>query len=347
MIAHNKPFFDHNDIDAAVKVLKSGMLAQNGEVKDLENRLSKAIGQKYCLAISSGTTALSLALKALDVKQQDEVIIPSYTCSALYYAIKFNHATPIFADIETDTCNLSPDSVKQHLSSNTKAIIFPHMFGQPGYIEAVKAFGVPVIEDIAQAVGAKIKDQPVGCFGDIAITSFYATKMLGAGEGGAILTNNSKVFDSLADIRDYDEKPDLTLRYNAKMTDLTAAIALSQLDKLDFFIKKRSNIANKIINEINHPIEIPSDPLTFMPNFYRLIIAVKNPDAFIAYGSAQGVQFRRPVYKPLHHFHSNKQLPVTNKKWEEQVSIPLYPKLTDSEVKTIISVINNFSAYVK
>lgn len=342
MIAHNKPNLSHQEVDAAVEVIKSCWLTQGKQVKKLEEHLARFLNRKFCVAVSSGTMALSLALKALKIKSGDEVIIPSYTCSALYHAVKFNNATPVYADIEEETCNLSPDSVKQNMTPKSKAIIFPHMFGQPGHIEEVKKLGLPVVEDIAQAVGAKINNKPAGYFGDISVISFYATKMLGAGEGGAVLTDAGNTDNYIRDIRAYDETDTLKLRYNAKMTDITAAIALEQLKKLPAFIEQRRAIFQLYEYQLNKSIELPVASQQFFPNYYRLIIDRREADHFLHFGVENNVQFRKPVYQPLHLYQKQESLPVTEKKWQQQVSVPIYPKLTPAEIDTILQIIDNY-----
>jgi len=343
MIPHNKPTLGIEEINTTSNIIKSGMIAQGEKVKELELQLANFIGKKYCSAVSSGTMALSLALQSIGVKENDEVIIPSYTCSALYHAVKFNHAIPIYADIEDETCNLSPESVKSKFTNKTKVIIFPHMFGQPGYIREIQKFGIPIIEDIAQSVGAKIDDNQTGFFGDISVMSFYATKMLGAGEGGAILTNSSKIHSNIQNLRTYDELEDLTPRYNAKMTDITAGIALVQLGKISGFLSKRKTIIDKISTNIRQKINIPVEKKSFSPNFYRFILSVDNVANFITSGLESGVQFRKPVFKPLHLYTREEILPATEKMWKEQVSVPLYPKLTDLEIEKIIEVCSNLN----
>ncbi|MBN2280598.1 MAG: DegT/DnrJ/EryC1/StrS family aminotransferase [Candidatus Marinimicrobia bacterium] len=340
MIVHNKTTYSHEEVDAAVAIIQSGMVAAGEKVTELEDRLTGILQKKYASALSSGTMALSLALKALGVRSGHEVIIPSYTCSALYHAVKFNNAHPVFADIDEETCNLSPDSVEKKLTSRTRAIIFPHMFGQPGYIQKIKQLGVPVIEDIAQSAGAKIEEHYTGYFGDIAVLSFYATKMLGAGEGGAVLTDSETLHNQIRDMRNYDEREDLQTRYNAKMTNITAAIALAQLNKLEEFISRRRLIYQKLSENIPQKINIPAINSSFFPNYYRLIIEVRNVDQFLNFGIKHGVQFRKPVFKPLHLYKNPKPLRITEDKWRKQISVPLYPKLTDNEIEKIIEICN-------
>jgi perosamine synthetase len=342
LIPHNKPNFDQREMDAVCRLLEKGYVAQGEQVAQLEKQLSNFFNRKYSAAVSSGTMALALALKSLKIQENDEVIIPSYTCSALYHAVKFCNGEPIYADIEPETCNLSPDSVKQNLTAKTKAIIFPHMFGQPGYIIEVKKLGVPVIEDIAQAIGAKIRQKLAGSFGDITVLSFYATKMLGAGEGGVIMTDNSPINNYVKDVREYDEADNLVPRFNAKMTDITAAIALEQLAKLDHFIQKRKQIHNLFRKALKKELILPIENETFTPNYFRQIMTVEDVEDFIQYGKKERIQFRRPVHKPLHLYENKKKLPITEKMWKTHISLPIFTLLQGAEITRIINSLKNY-----
>ncbi|MDD5766288.1 MAG: aminotransferase class I/II-fold pyridoxal phosphate-dependent enzyme, partial [Candidatus Marinimicrobia bacterium] len=210
MIPHYKPSFDESEVAAAVSVIRSGQLAQGEMVAALEHQFAKSINRHHAVAVSSGTTALSLSLLSLNIGKDDEVIIPSYTCSALWHAVRAVSATPIYCEIEPVTFNLDPMEIRKKISPKTKAVIFPHMFGQPGRINELTEIGIPVIEDIAQSVGARINDRPVGSFGDITISSFYATKPIGAGEGGIVLTDDTKLAERIRSLREYDEQETLT-----------------------------------------------------------------------------------------------------------------------------------------
>ncbi len=344
MIYHNKPTFSEKEMHAVEKVIFSGQIAQGSEVKKLELLLSNFINKKYCAAVSSGTMAISLSLLALKINHKHEVIIPSYTCSSIYHAVKFTGALPVFADIEKSSCNMDPLDIKSKITPKTRAIIFPHMFGQPGKIIEVIKLGIPVIEDIAQSIGAEINHQPTGFFGDIAVTSFYATKMIGAGEGGAVLSNSNKIITKIKDLRSNDECSDLFLRYNAKMTDITASIAIEQLSKIQSLINKRKTIYNLYHNTFQRNIDIPEINSDIHPNYYRCIISNHESDIIklINFAKKQGIQLRRPVYKPLHLYSKTKGYSNTENAWKRHISIPIYPSLKTSEIDTIIKFIRNY-----
>ncbi len=337
IIPHFRPDFDEHEAKAARDVILSQHIAQGEMVAQLESRLCGLIGRQYGCAVSSGTSALTLGLLALNTGPGDEVIIPSYTCSALWHAIKAVGASPIFADIESRTFNLDPQKVKEKISPRVKAVIFPHMFGQPGYIEDVVALGIPVIEDIAQAVGAKIGGKPAGALGRITVMSFYATKMLGAGEGGAILTDSAEIAEKIKNLRQYDELDDLQLRFNAKMTDITAAIALEQVKKLDAIIQRRKTIFTGYANVLNDHLQIPVSDGTLQSNYYRCVGKHPryNAEQIIDRAQQAGIRFRKPVFKPLHLYGQNCRLTETESAWERQFSIPLYPALQAKESRSL------------
>lgn len=345
MIPHNRPAFGQEEIDAVSAVIRSGYIAQGEKVRFLEQILTEKIDRRYACAVSSGTAALILALKALQVGSGAEVIIPSYTCAALWHAVTAVGATAILADIETETFNLEPQSVKSKITPRTKAIIFPHMFGQPGYIKDIIAYGIPVIEDIAQAYGATLDQLPAGHFGIISVISFYATKVIGAGEGGAVLTDSAQLFETLHDQREYDEKDDLSLRQNAKMTDLCAAIAIEQIGKFSSFFTRRAELIQhyKKISGIEFQLPFTNSPLK--SNNYRCIAIhpQKSAAECIQAAETMGARFRHPVYRPLHIYTQSERLPLTEKAWAKQFSIPLFPAMTDAEGDRVVKILERIS----
>ena len=343
MIPHFRPGFEPSAAEALIDTFQSGYIVQGPRVRQLEQQLEELIGRHYAVAVSSGTTALTLALRVAGVNPLDEVIIPAYTCAALWQAVCALGAIPVFADIENETFNADPCAIKALICPRTRAIIFPHMFGQPGFIQEIMDSGIPVIEDIAQAIGARIDGLPAGRFGSLTITSFYATKMIGAGEGGAILTDDPVWAEKLRDLRDYDEKDDLHLRFNAKMTDLTAAIASAQLSHLPAMITARQQILSRfdVLHEI---IRIPTKTTSsFDSNLYRCIISIpgSTSEAIISQARAAGIICRKPVFRPLHHYHPHPPLAQTESAWQTQVSVPFYPRLQDHEIQLLVTFFNS------
>lgn len=334
MIPHYRPSTDDREVQALRSVLASKQLAQGTRVAELERQLAQITGKKFCVAVSSGTTALILALRVLNVTRENEVIIPSYTCAALWHAVRALGATPVFADIETAYYNLDPGAVEAKVTSRTAAIIFPHMFGQPGRIQELRRLKLPIIEDIAQAVGATISGQPVGSFGDLTVISLYATKVIGAGEGGAVLADSKQLIAKIRDLKEYDEKENLLPRINAKLSDLTAAVALIQLEKLPRFYRRREQIMASYREILGNNIRIPhcgNDKR--QSNYYRCIAELPElslKDIFTIAERYQ-VKIRRPVFKPLHSYFPNEKLVNTETAWQRQFSIPIFPDMNESE----------------
>jgi len=339
IVPHYRPSFNSREQAAVQAVINSGHIAQGKRVLELEKTLAEFVGKKFGIAVSSGTSALILALKALKVAPGDEVIIPSYTCTALWHAVKAVDGIPVFSDIETKYWNLDPDNVRRKITPKTKAIIFPHMFGQPGKIREVIDLGIPVIEDIAQSVGAQIDGRFVGIFGAISIGSFYATKVIGAGEGGMVFSNEKTIKNYIRDIREYDEKETLIPRINAKMNDITATIALMQFQKLPEFAAKREKILSLYQSALKDRMLVPNYDPGYRSNFYRCIISHpgKNADELIQLGRQYGITLRKPVYKPIHTYFDGYNLKNTESAWKKQVSIPIFPDMTDIETDTVIN----------
>ena len=269
-----------------------------------------------------------------------EVILPSYVCTALLNAVHYVNATPVLVDIESDTYNISAGQVEKAISRKTGAIVVPHMFGLPADMDAILSLGVPVIEDCAQSAGARFKGRYTGSLGRISIFSLYATKMLCAGEGGLILSDDSDLMARVKDLRDYDEKKAYTLRYNYKLTDIQAALARNQLKKLPSFIEKRLKIAGIYNAGLKETVSrIPSVPEGREHIYYRYVISVDDPAGFMDKMQEEGIVCRRPVFKPLHKYLDLSGYEGTEEAWSKTVSIPIYPSLTEKEAHRIVNAI--------
>jgi perosamine synthetase len=340
MITHSKVVLDEEDIASATQVLQSGQLAQGKHISLLEDKIASFIGVKHAVAVSSGTAALHLSLLALGIGNGSEVIIPSYVCTALLNAVHYVGAHPVLVDIDSNTYNIEVESIKKAVTGKTKAIIVPHMFGLPADIDVIVSLGIPVIEDCAHSIGARFKGHYSGSFGIISVFSFYATKMLGAGEGGMVLSNYLDIVETIRDLREYDERDTYKTRYNYKMTDIQAALCNSLLKKLPSFIDRRKEIT-EIYNADFAGVGIKT-PIVSRERehvYYRYVVPLKNPLRFMGEMRNRGIECRRPVFKPLHIY---LQLPGylnTNEAWENAVSIPIYPSLKTEEAHIIVDAV--------
>ena len=344
MITHSKIVLDEEDIDGVTDVLSSGLLVQGKAASSLEEELASFIGVRHAVAVSSGTAALHLALICLGIGHGSEVIIPSYVCTALLNAVHYVRATPVLVDIDPYTYNISAGQIEKAISKKTGAIVVPHMFGLPADIDEILSLGVPVIEDCAQSAGARFRGQYTGSLGRISIFSLYATKMLCAGEGGLILSDDPDLIARARDLRDYDEKETYTIRYNYKLTDIQAALGKSQLKKLPSFIEKRRKIAGLYNDGLEHVVSrIPSVPEGSEHIYYRYVITVDDPTRFMGKMQEKGIVCRRPIFKPLHRYLNLPGYAVTDQVWSNGVSIPIYPSLTEIDADRIMDAIKTIS----
>lgn len=337
MIPHSKPTILQSDIEAVTKVLQSGMIAQGEKVAEFESRFASFVGKKFAVACSSGTTAIHLALLGLEVSATDEVIMPSYVCSSPYLACAHVGAKPRLADIDPLDFNISTDSVKKLKSSRSKAVIVPHMFGTPAEVDELSEHGIPIVEDCAQAIGAEYRNKRVGSLGDVSVFSFYATKMITTGEGGMLLTDDLDIFDRAQELRDYDKKPLVPSKYNYKMTDIQAALGISQLAHLETFVRQRREIASLYREGLAKcEIELPMSFAHKKSVFYRYVIKVGDLKKHRESLLRKGITCERPVFLPLHRNVSGCECPHTDEAYTHALSIPIYPSLSKEEANYVI-----------
>lgn len=343
MIPHSRPTLNNEDFQAVLETLKSGHISQGIKVEEFEDKLSRFIGLKGGVATSSGTAALHLALLALNVGEVDEVIMPSYVCSALLNAVSYTRAIPKIVDINEDDFNMSIGAAAANVNSRTKAIIVPHMFGLSADIEGLLALGVPIIEDCAQSLGSCYRNKLTGSFGVLSIYSLYATKMMTTGEGGMVLANFDDYIEKLKDLRDYGGERSHKIRHNYKMTDFQAALGISQLSKLPDFIKRRKEVASYYNSKLSEcDIKRPYVPEGREHIYYRYIIRTKkNPNELRAKLMEKGIACGYGVLQPLHRLLGldAKNFPYTEAVHDSVISIPIYPELRDVEVETIVGAL--------
>ncbi len=337
---HSRPTVDEADVRAVAAVLRSGQLAQGEVTRRFEQAVARVLGVRDGVATSSGTAALHLALLALGVGRGDEVILPSYTCAALLHAVRYVGATPKLVDLEPDGYNLCPAEVRRRVTRRTRAVVVPHMFGVPANLEALSGLGVPVVEDVAQALGATVRGRPVGSFGTVAVCSFYATKVITTGEGGMLLSDSEVVLRRAREMRDYDGRPDHRTRFNYKMTDFQAALGLSQLAKLGEFLERRRWLAGRYtaaLEALGVPAQPPPPGRT--PIYYRYVVRVPDAAGVAARMRELGVECKPPVFRPLHRYLGLGGFPRTEEAHRTALSVPLYPSLSEVEVQRVLAAL--------
>jgi len=300
------PKFSEDEINAVIEVLKSGRLTMLvGEVtRKFEDEFAKVHGVKHAIAVSNGTVALHVALRALGIGPGDEVITSPFTFVASASSILHQNAIPIFADIDRETFNIDPASIEERITDKTKAIIAVHLCGHPAEMDEImkiaREHNLAVIEDCAQAIGAKYKGKIVGSIGDINAFSFYLSKNITTGEGGMVLTDDDELAEKAKLIRHHGE-PEwykyILLGYNYRMTELQAAIGLAQLKKLEKLNERRREIAKIYFDELEDlsalqlPIEKPY--VNHVWHIYNVLIDLdkvrKNRDEIVKAIKAENV----------------------------------------------------------
>lgn len=354
MISIAQPLISDQEIEEVIKVLKSGFIAQGPRVAEFENKFADYVGTDYAVASSSGTTALHLALLSVGLGKDDEVITTPFSFAATANSILYTGAQPVFVDINPKTYNLDPNKIEDAVTDKTKAILPVHLYGQPADMDSINKIAnendLYVIEDAAQAHGAMYKGKLTGSLGDAACFSFYPTKNMTTGEGGMITTNNDELAETIRVLRSHGETERYThtvLGYNFRMTDISAAIGLVQLKRLDEFNDSRIRNAGyltshiKKINGVTPPFV--QDQIKHV--FHQYTIRVDNgkrdklKDYLNEKGVGTGIHYPKAIYEQkLYQDLGIKGDCIQGEKAASEVlSIPVHPglKLADLEKITI------------
>ncbi len=344
-IPHSRPLLGAEEAAAAADVLRSGQLSQGPRVAALEAATAVAVdaapstehAATHAVAVSSGTAALYVALKALGVAGGDEVLIPAFACASLHQAVVHARATPRFIDCDPHSLNPDADDARRKLSSRTTACIVPHLFGLPADIAAFSALDVPVVEDCAQTLGVSVGDRRVGSFGVLTVCSFYATKLVAGGEGGMVLSRDRRLTDAARSLRDCEQSDAAEAAFNFKMSDLHAAIAQVQLRRLDDILRRRRLLAGAYREALEDAgVDLPVEPTAGGHAWFRFVVGLRATDigSLIDRCDRRGLSCRRPVGRLAPGVDLD-ALPGCRSAWEESCSLPLYPALSDIEARQV------------
>ena len=352
----SKPQLGYREKLRVQKVLSSGNLAQGSQVDLFEREFSRFVPERRCVAVNSGTSGLHLALKALGIGHGDEVIVPAFTFAATANVVMLVGASPIFVDIDPQTFNMNVADIENSITSRTKAIMPVHLYGQAAEMEAIsticKKFGLFLIEDAAQAHGAKAGERYVGTFGDAAVFSFYPTKNVTSGEGGIIAVRDEHVENKIRMLRNQgmlqryaNELPG----YNMRLSDIHAAIGYEQTRKLEKFNEKRNKNAERYNEELDVRI---IKPFKKQENFhvyhqYTVRVPFGKRDELASFLKSKGIE--TGVYYPrtlnqFGYFGHEQQMPEAERAALEVLSLPIRPNLTRKEQKVVISEVNTFAS---
>ncbi len=342
-VAHSKPSIDEGDMRAVQEVMARGELAKGRSVNALVERVGEYIGKKYGVGTNSGANALFIALKALDVGRGSEVIVPSYVCGSVLHAIENTNASAVFVDSARDTPDVALGEVKAKVTPKTKAVIVPHMFGRYARgLEGMRELGIPIVEDCAQAFGAMRDSFPAGYAGDIAVFSLYPTKMLASFSGGLALTNNARLFGRMYDALRTDNREVWGEAFSNELRNVDAALAMSQLGKLEHFIAARKEIAAFYDRHLPEEFERWEPEDGDIP--FRYIVRHPDADEILSAVNKRGVHARKPVYAPLHRYKemSDDLFPNTVAMQKNAISLPIYPALSRKEMQEVVGVLSNW-----
>jgi len=352
-----KPYITKREEKEVIEVLRSGNLSLGPKYKEFEEKFAKKIGTKYACAVSSGTAGLHLALLASKIKKGDEVITVPFSFAASANSILYVGAKPIFVDVDPLTYNMNPTNIEKKVTKKTKAILVVHIFGQATdmtpILRIAKKYNLKIIEDACESICAEYKNKKVGTFGESAVFAFYPNKQMTTGEGGMIVTNNKNIYELCCSLRNQGRAKDMQwldherLGYNYRMDEMSAAVGLTQLEKLDFMIKQRQKIANmynKYLRKYNDLIQIPETAKNNTHTWFVYVVKIKNKnrDEIIGKLKNQGIS-TKPYLPSIHLFSFYKKqfgykkgdFPISEDISNNSLALPFYIGLKENDIKYI------------
>jgi len=354
MIPISKPYIDEAEKQAVLDVLESGMLVQGRQVEDLEEKFAELCGVRYAIATSSGTTALHTALLAHDVGSGDEVITTPFTFIASVNSIILTGATPVFVDIDQRSFNIDESLIENAITSRTKAIMPVHLYGQVCEMDVLQGlasnYGLAIIEDACQSVGASFKGQKAGSFCTGAF-SLYATKNIMSAEGGMITTDDDEVAERCRLLRNHGMSRRYYhdfLGYNYRMTNVHAAIGLAQIARLSEFTQRRSYNAqfyNENIHSVLTPKVLPHREHVWHQYTVRLKGQRNRGDAveqLTQAGVGTGIFYPVPAHLQgyVRNITGEINMPITERVSNEVFSLPVHPQLSQADLDKVVEEVN-------
>ncbi|TLX84977.1 MAG: DegT/DnrJ/EryC1/StrS family aminotransferase [Thaumarchaeota archaeon] len=352
----NVPIIEKEEINEVRSVLMEKSLTSAANVggkrvQEFERLLASYVKSKYAVAVNSGTSALQAALYALDIKNGDEVLLPSFTFVATANSILSVGAKPVFVDILPENYTLDPDDLEKKITRRSKAIIPVHLYGNFAHMQEIseiaRKHNLEVIEDAAQSLGTTYKGKQSGTFSIMGCFSMYAAKVVTSGEGGAIVTNDKNIFDKLRKIRNhgmlhpYDTR---ILGLNLRLPEVCAAIAKIQMKKLPKFLEKRKKNA-KVLAELLSDLAIilPTERQHVKINWYLYTIATKNRDKLMKQLNSKGIgaypYYSIPVHKTPF-YRSKVKLPITDWAASSVLSLPVHPLVSRNNLDYISKIMH-------
>jgi len=359
-----RPYFDSEELKEVQKVLDSGWVSQGPKVKEFEDKFAEYLGVKYAIAVVNCTTALHLSLLGVGIKKGDEVLVADFTFPATGHAVLYCRAKPIFVDVNLKTYNINPESIREKINDKTKAIIPVHTFGQPAEMDAIieiaEDYNLKIIEDAACALGAKYKNRYAGTIGDVGCFSFHARKGITTGEGGMVVTNYKNLAEKIRNLSVFGmtsawdrEKIDkfvipefIEVGYNYKMSDITAAVGVAQLRKLDRIIGRKIELA-KYWDEKLQETELIEHPYVSetVKHIYQSYVALVdkriNRNKLIEALMKKGIQTQIGTYashiQPV--YNSKDKCPNSLEIFNRSLALPMYYMLGREDIDMAVALL--------
>ncbi len=370
-IPYARQCIDEADIQAVSDVLRSDFLTTGPKIAEFEKKVAEYTNSKYAVAVSSGTAALHIACMAAGIKEGDEVITTPVTFAASANCVLYCKGKPVFADICKDTYNIDPEEIKKKITTRTKAIIPVHFTGQPCDMDEIhkiaKEHDLVVIEDAAHALGAEYNGHRIGALSDMTCLSFHPVKHITTTEGGMVLTNSEELYQKLKLYRSHGITREsdllknndgawyyemLDLGFNYRISDVACALGISQMDKLDGFVKKRKEIAKRYdeafadCDEVITPYQKPGCDNSYHLYVIRVAKNIRKEVFDKLRNAGIGVNvhylpvYMHPYYRE--HGYENEYLPVAEETYNTMISIPMYPALSKEQQDYVIEQIKLF-----
>lgn len=351
-----RPFITDKDKKSVLEVLNSTKLSLGPKYIEFESNMKKYVGSKYACAVVNGTCGLHLAVKALGLKEDDEVVTSPFSFISSSNCLLYERIKPVFVDIEEETYNIDPSKIERAITKKTKAILAVHIFGQTASMDPIiklaKNYKLKIIEDACESLGAKYKNKMAGTFGDIGVYAFYPNKQMTTGEGGMIVTSQRKIYDLCCSLRNQGRNKDGNwliherLGYNYRMDEMSAALGVSQLIKLDWMINQKQQIAKWYTQELSTcpNVILPSMASARIHSWFIYVIRILNRKRNALMKKLSYEQIQTKPYLPVIHLqpfmrklfqYRTGDYPVAEKIAAQTLALPFYIGLSQNDVRRI------------
>ena len=348
------PDITEGDIQAVASVLRTTRLSIGPKMEEFERSIAELVSVPYGIAVSSGTAGLHLCLRALDIGEGDEVVLPSFTFIAAGNAVLYERARPVFVDIEPVTLNIDPGKLERSITPKTRAIIAVHTFGHPADMDPImdiaRKHGLPVIEDACEAIGARYRGRPAGGIGDFGVFGFYPNKPITTGEGGMVVTRDPQIADTIRALRNQGRRETdgwldhHLLGYNYRLSELNCALGLEQVKRIDDILDRREALAIQYSEELREIPGVITPPAKIADGrlcWFVYVIRLANRDAILRNLTERGIGCAR-YFAPLHrqplfapYANPRDDLKITEQVAGQTLALPFFNRLTREQIHEV------------